>query len=42
MPNKYGHRNCLCYIINYFAATSIAINMLKQTVSNSQVGLYGK
>ena len=30
MPNKYGHKNYLCYIINYFGATSIAINMPKQ------------
>ena len=42
MPNKYGHKNCLCYIINYFEATSIAINMPKQIVFNSHVGLYGK
>ena len=27
MPNKYGHRNCLYYIINYLEATSLAINM---------------
>ena len=40
MPNKYGH--CLCYIINYFWANGIAINMPQQTVSNSHVGLYGK
>ena len=30
MPNKYGHKNYLCYIINYFGATNIAINMPKQ------------
>ena len=42
MANKYGHKNCLCYIINYFWATSIAIHMTKQTVSNSHVGFYGK
>ena len=40
MPNKYGHKNCLCYIINYFGAASIDINMPKQIVSNSNVGLY--
>ena len=34
MPNEYGHKNCLCYIINCFGPTSIAINMQKQTVSN--------
>ena len=28
-------QNCLYYIINYFGATSIAVNMTKQTVSNS-------
>ena len=27
MPNKYGHKNCLCYIFNYFEATIIVINM---------------
>ena len=32
----------LCYIINYFGATSIAINMPKQIVSNSYIGLDGK
>ena len=32
MPYKYGHKNRLCYIINYFGATSIAINMPKQIV----------
>ena len=37
MPNKYGPKNCLCYIFNYFGATSIAINM-----PNSPVGLHGK
>ena len=31
-----------CYIINYFGAASIAINMPKQIVFNSHVGLYGK
>ena len=30
MPNKYGHKNYLCYIINYFGTTSIAINKPKQ------------
>ena len=30
MPNKYGHKNYLCYIINFFGATNIAINMPKQ------------
>ena len=42
MPYKYGHKNRLCYIINYFGATSIAINVPKQNVFNSHVGLYGK
>ena len=41
MSNKYGHKNCLCYIINYFEAPSIAINMPKQIVSNSHARLYG-
>ena len=40
--NKYGHKKCLCYINNYFGATSFDINMPKQTVSNPHVGLYGK
>ena len=39
MSNKYGNKNCLCFIINYFGATSIAINMPKQTVSNSTLML---
>ena len=30
------------YVINYFETTNTAINMPKQTVSNSKMGLYVK
>ena len=33
--NNCGHRNCLCYIINFFSMTSTVKNILKLTFSSS-------
>ena len=37
---NYGHYNCLSYIINYFETKCTSVNMMKQTFSDSWLGLF--